>query len=58
MSHLDQSASLMSILKISIACWMIAEENATMTKVAAATVRLDCFGSGESRVCPGRQRDG
>jgi phosphosulfolactate synthase len=36
MSHLEQSASLMSILKISMACWMIAEENATRTKVAAA----------------------
>ena len=27
-SHLDQSAHLMSILKISMACWMIADEKA------------------------------
>src|SRR3989441_6420840 len=35
-SHLDQSAHLMSILKISMACWMIADERATRRKVAAA----------------------
>ena len=35
-SHLDQSAHLMSILKISMACWMIAQESATRSKVAAA----------------------
>ena len=35
-SHLDQSAHLMSILKISMACWMIANEKATRRKVAAA----------------------
>jgi phosphosulfolactate synthase len=35
-SHLDQSAHLMSILKISMACWMIADEKATRRKVAAA----------------------
>lgn len=34
--HLDQSAHLMSILKISMACWMIANENATRKKIAAA----------------------
>lgn len=34
--HLDQSAHLMSILKISMACWMIASENATRKKIAAA----------------------
>lgn len=35
-SHLDQSAHLMSILKISMACWMVANEGATRRKVAAA----------------------
>jgi phosphosulfolactate synthase len=35
-SHLDQSAHLMSILKISMACWMIANERSTRKKVADA----------------------
>jgi len=35
-SHLAQSAHLMSILKISMACWIIAEESATRSKVEAA----------------------
>ncbi len=35
-SHLDQSAHLISILKISMACWMVANESATRRKVAAA----------------------
>lgn len=35
-SHLEQSAHLMSILKISMACWMVADESATRKKVAAA----------------------
>lgn len=35
-SHLDQSAHLMSILKISMACWMIADEPCTRRKIAAA----------------------
>src|SRR3989454_925258 len=35
-SHLDQSSHLMSILKISMACWMIASEKATRAKIAAA----------------------
>jgi len=35
-SHLEQSAHLMSLLKISMACWMIANENSTRRKVAAA----------------------
>jgi phosphosulfolactate synthase len=34
--HLQQSAHLMSILKISMACWIIADESATRRKVAAA----------------------
>src|SRR6202171_2154334 len=35
-SHLDQSAHLMASLKISMACWMIADEAATRRKIAAA----------------------
>lgn len=35
-SHLAQSAHLMSILKISMACWQIADERATRQKIAAA----------------------
>lgn len=35
-SHLEQSAHLMSSLKISMACWMIADEAATRRKIAAA----------------------
>jgi phosphosulfolactate synthase len=35
-SHLDQSSHLISILKISMACWMIANEDATRRKLAAA----------------------
>jgi phosphosulfolactate synthase len=35
-SHLAQSAHLMSILKISMACWMVANEDATRQKIAAA----------------------
>ena len=34
--HLEQSSHLMSILKISMACWMVAKEHATRRKVAAA----------------------
>src|SRR4051812_25408245 len=36
LSHLDQSAHLMSTLKISMACWMIANEESTRNKVRAA----------------------
>jgi phosphosulfolactate synthase len=35
-SHLEQSGSLMSALKISMACWQIADEAATRAKVHAA----------------------
>lgn len=35
-SHLDQSAHLISSLKISMACWLIADEAATRRKFAAA----------------------
>jgi phosphosulfolactate synthase len=35
-SHLEQSAHLFSILKISMSCWMIANETATRQKIEAA----------------------
>lgn len=35
-SHLDQSAHLMASLKISMACWLVADEAATRRKFAAA----------------------
>ncbi len=35
-SHLEQSSHLMSNLKISMACWMVAKEDATRRKIAAA----------------------
>ncbi len=35
-SHLEQSAHLISILKISMACWMVATEASTRSKLAAA----------------------
>lgn len=35
-SHLEQSGHLMSILKISMACWIVANEVSTRRKVAAA----------------------
>jgi phosphosulfolactate synthase len=35
-SHLEQSAHLFSILKISMACWMVADEASSRRKVAAA----------------------
>ncbi len=38
-SHLEQSAHLMSLLKISMACWIVAAEGATRGKVAAARRR-------------------
>jgi phosphosulfolactate synthase len=38
-SHLDQSGHLMSGLKISMACWIVADENASRRKIAAATRR-------------------
>lgn len=36
-SHLEQSSHLMAILKVSMACWMVAKEDATRRKVATAT---------------------
>src|SRR5215469_4176862 len=35
-SHLEQSCHLMAILKVSMACWMVASEEATRRKVGAA----------------------
>ncbi len=35
-SHLEQSSHLMSVLKISMACWIVANEAATRRKIAAA----------------------
>jgi phosphosulfolactate synthase len=35
-SHLEQSAHLMSVLKISMACWQIADVSATRRKIQAA----------------------
>src|SRR5438270_13733307 len=35
-AHLAQSGHLMSTLKISMACWLIADESATRRKIAAA----------------------
>jgi phosphosulfolactate synthase len=35
-SHLEQSSQLVSILKVSMACWMVANENSTRRKVAGA----------------------
>jgi phosphosulfolactate synthase len=35
-SHLDQSSHLMATLKISMACWLVANEESTRRKVAAA----------------------
>lgn len=38
-SHLEQSAHLMHSLKISMACWMIADEESTRRKIASARAR-------------------
>jgi len=35
-SHLEQSSHLMSIMKISMACWQVASERATRSKIIAA----------------------
>src|SRR5579883_1315769 len=54
-SHLEQSSHLMAILKISMACWLIANEDATRRKVAVAQRRLPeyldlCAGIGFTRI--------
>jgi phosphosulfolactate synthase len=51
-SHLEQSAHLITVLKISMACWQIASESATRRKVQAAR-RLGvqtCTGGGPFEV--------
>lgn len=51
-SHLEQSAHLISTLKISMACWLVADEKATRRKVDAARrlgVRT-CTGGGPFEV--------
>ncbi|MHC1783837.1 MAG: phosphosulfolactate synthase [Anaerolineaceae bacterium] len=51
-SHLEQSSHLISILKVSMACWQIANENATRRKVNCAK-RLNvatCTGGGPFEV--------
>jgi phosphosulfolactate synthase len=35
-NHLEQSSHLMAILKVSMACWLVADEDATRRKVASA----------------------
>ena len=35
-SHLEQSSHLMAILKVSMACWTVADEDATRRKLASA----------------------
>src|SRR6266853_6355844 len=37
--HLEQSHHLISALKISMACWIVANEDVTRHKIAAATAR-------------------
>lgn len=37
--HLEQSGHLISILKISMACWIVANEDCTRRKIAAAAAR-------------------
>jgi phosphosulfolactate synthase len=37
--HLEQSAHLMALLKLSMACWLIADEGVTRRKIAAAAAR-------------------
>ncbi|MGH2447963.1 MAG: phosphosulfolactate synthase [Chloroflexota bacterium] len=51
-SHLDQSAHLMSSLKISMACWLVADEAATRRKFAAAREHgvATCTGGGPFEV--------
>jgi len=51
-SHLDQSAHLISTLKISMACWQVANEVSTRKKLAAARLRnvTTCTGGGPFEV--------
>ncbi len=45
-SHLEQSSHLISILKVSMACWMVANEKATRQKIAAARKNRVCTTTG------------
>jgi phosphosulfolactate synthase len=46
-SHLEQSAHLIAILKISMSCWLIADEKATRRKLeAAARNNVPCVAGG------------
>lgn len=51
-SHIEQSWHLMSVLKISMACWQVAQETATRRKVKAARARgvPVCTGGGPFEV--------
>ena len=52
-SHIEQSGHLMSVLKISMACWQIADESATRRKVQMppdVTVFRPAPGAGRSRL--------
>src|SRR6188508_825492 len=51
-SHIEQSAHLMSVLKISMACWQIADEAATRRKIQAARRHnvTTCTGGGPFEV--------
>ena len=57
-SHLSQSAHLMSIMKISMACWIIADEQATRRKISAAqrhkVPTVTCGGPFEVAVAQGQ----
>jgi phosphosulfolactate synthase len=56
--HLDQSAHLMATLKISMACWLIAAEEVTRRKFAAARARgvVTVTGGGPFEVAVARGR--
>src|ERR1700682_3854543 len=41
--NLQQSAHLISILKISMACWMIAQEEVSRSKIAAAQGQMPAY---------------
>jgi phosphosulfolactate synthase len=57
-SHLDQSAHLMDGLKISMACWIIADEKATRRKVAAARAHRvpTCTGGGPFEIAVAQEQ--
>jgi phosphosulfolactate synthase len=57
-AHLEQSAHLISILKISMACWIVAKESSTRRKIKAAKKRgiptVTGGGPFEIAVCEGQ----